>query len=481
MKRILFFFLDKKNFLYFNVLFLIILCFNINNKTLTVFSLTYLFINSFIQHSFSKGLIFSYFLFSLFWVGKTYTFLLIPASNLIFGNNKIGYPGYQGYIIIDPGFIIGTILTAYLVYLIKNKKVEIEKLDFLLIIFLVLALFSTFLSLNYNISLYIWFNFLFIFCFYILLKNTLLQDKYMINQLLSFFCLIVIYENIWAILQFIKGGELFSSLESGSSVFWSEDAEISSFTLRTYGSFPHVNVYANFIAPFAVIFYLTGYIKKFSKKIQNFICLIIALFGIIISISRSSWISFFIPSLIFTYIFEKKIRLSYNPIYKKGLIYITLIFLPLLFIFIKPRLEGTLSTFNIEGSGLTRIELIKESINFISKHPLFGSGPGMSVLGMYMENPNGEMFYFPFPVHNLYLHLISEFGIPASTVFFIFIIFLIRSKTKYTKISNLDNVMLKKIYLAAAIAILISGLFELYFVKTNMLYLITFLTLYKYG
>ncbi len=465
---------SRENFFNINVLFLIILLLNPNNKILIIASFVYLISISFIFRSLSKGLIFSFLLFNLFLVGKTYEILLIPSTQLSYGSNITGFQGYYQYITIGPKFLIGLVMFLWFGISFIKKRVRIDIPLLLLIMFVILSFISSLLSLNPELSFFYWLNILFLLPFYYYLKKHLTEDKKFAGECLRFFIIFTIYEGLWVIFQYLKKGPIFPSLEFISYIpFDTMDMEKEWF--RPWGTLSHPNTLANFLLPFTILFFLSGYSKIFSKMKYLILGLIFGLLGIILSLSRSVWISLFIISSIFVPIFEKKYKIDYNPKYKKRLLTILLFLIPFAFILIIPRIEKSILTLSSGGSGYSRIELIQESLNLISKFPLFGVGSGMSVLGMFLENPKGPMYYFPTVPHNIYLHLAMELGIPTVILFFLFLFILIKAPTRKTY--EIKNAISKKIVLASFICLLFNGIFQPIY-STTMLYLIIFAVLY---
>jgi O-antigen ligase len=162
----------------------------------------------------------------------------------------------------------------------------------------------------------------------------------------------------------------------------------------------------------------------------------------------------------------------------KILIAATVIFLPLIVLFAVPRLQRSNLAFTEGGSGLFRINQLKESVNLITKYPLFGVGQDMSVLGMFLENPLGEMYYFPTPTHNMYLNLAEEIGLIPFLLFFSFLFILLSPKIPSTINNLLSHKIPGLIFFSATISILLNGLVQPVYSST-MLYLLIFATIYN--
>ena len=193
-------------------------------------------------------------------------------------------------------------------------------------------------------------------------------------------------------------------------------------------------------------------------------------FGIILTLSRSAWIALFFICLIYSLIFEKKYKIIFNKYYKKILIYSCTALLPLLILFVIPRVQKTFSTLYEEGSGQARILITSEAMNLIVKYPFFGVGQRMSVLGMFLEDPKGLMYYWPVAPHNIYLHFMAETGVISFLLFFTFLYLSIKLRTKKPKSEN--DIIQKKIIVACIASLIINGIFQPMY-STTMIYLVT--------
>ena len=108
-------------------------------------------------------------------------------------------------------------------------------------------------------------------------------------------------------------------------------------------------------------------------------------------------------------------------------------------ILVLPRMIKAFNFFQPESGGEARLRLIKESLNLIKTYPLFGSGKGLSVLNMFKLNPLGITSVFPAPVHNFYLLLASEGGLPALLFFFLFLTFIAKENFTRFKTNGIND------------------------------------------
>ncbi len=470
-------YLKEKYFVHFNIIFLISLIFNINNRTLIIFSFIYILVSSIILRSITKGLIFSFLLFQLFLIGKTFEFLLIPRSYLAYGGNIPDFEGYYEYIIIGPIFFIRIIIFLWGIYLSFQQKIRFDKFTQVFLLYFLLSLISAIFSINSTLSLFYWFFDLpILFLFYFIKKEASNKQTFIYN-LLKFFSLLVIFESIIAIAQYLTRSVFLPNIIFIKE-FINEGIDLNPNWFRPWGTLTHPNELAYFLLPFTILFFLLGFIKNNKDKRFYLLGFAFGLIGIILSLSRSAWLTLLliiIPSLI---IIQIK---YYNFIDNKFYIFLRKIFLitiPLIFIFIIPRLQKSILTFDSGGSGLFRLNQYNETLSLIAKYPLFGVGQGMSIMGMFMENPLGDMYYFPTFPHNIYIHLALEVGLVPFAFFFFFIYYFLLSNRNNWNRSKPNYKINKFIYMTPIIAIFLNGVFQPW-QSSVMIYLVIFSIIYN--
>lgn len=144
----------------------------------------------------------------------------------------------------------------------------------------------------------------------------------------------------------------------------------------------------------------------------------LGLFNIITSQSRTVW--FGLGGIIFITLIIHKQRLSrfVSLLFIPKLRYIFLSLIAISFIvIIIPRMSLTSLFFSEEGGGQLRLEMFREGLQLLARAPLTGFGVG-SGLRIFFDNfPAGYIYTFPHPVHNAYLQIALESGIPALIAF----------------------------------------------------------------
>lgn len=187
-------------------------------------------------------------------------------------------------------------------------------------------------------------------------------------------------------------------------------------------------VYLNFLLPLplSLLFYKT---KKTTSLIL-FLTSCIAIYVLFITYSRAGWICFIVSLIILLYFHFKKIH-----IYKQiGLIIITIIIFSILGYFF-------ISTSNVikdrfieddRGSASVRIPLMEVAGDMIRSNPLTGVGLNnySEVDQDYDTTIEKVTIIFPSTVHNIYLKIAAEIGIPGLLFFLWFVIYIYRQAFK---------------------------------------------------
>jgi len=192
--------------------------------------------------------------------------------------------------------------------------------------------------------------------------------------------------------------------------------------LRSFGSFPHPNMLAGFLA-IGLLLTIALYSLVKSQKQQKILRLlfVINFIGLLTTLSRAGIYGFLLFIILLGFLAGKKKTFSKN-ISKFALI---TLFIFVIFSVSFPQLIFTraLSQGRIEQqSNSTRIEQFKESAEIIKKSFPLGAGPANYVVELQKLYPQKPAWQIQ-PVHNTYILLLAELGLFGLAVIIILLFF----------------------------------------------------------
>jgi len=237
--------------------------------------------------------------------------------------------------------------------------------------------------------------------------------------------------------------------------------------LRAYGAFPHPNMLAGFLVVALLIIF--GFLFWFYNNRKHHILGIILsvasvaiiCFGLILTFSRSAWLTFVLTFLML-------IAVSIWPKNKYRLrilshITVWIILLVAFSIFLVPEIWQTrlVASGRLEvKSTQERVEYYKQSIDLIKNHWYQGVGIGSFTQATYDQDSSKEVWDYQ-PVHNIYLLVITEAGVFGGLIFLLIVIeFFRRIFGRYLRGFQKHDLFL--VYSLAFISLLIIGLFDHY-------------------
>lgn len=235
----------------------------------------------------------------------------------------------------------------------------------------------------------------------------------------------LLFESCLTIFQFIIGHPLGLYIEEGVTLlpYGKLASEITSL-YRPSGTFIEPTWMARFLTILLpiILIELKSITRIDIKYRSGFI--ILSLLAIFATFTRVSWAVTLIMLLI-VYMWRKpKIDLS---VLKKPVIIFCSIIIFFLYIYrLFPLLENRIATssrsFEEMGSFDTRMKLIEQAASLISQYPLFGVGINRFITMAQADDVTGFFRYQMVQVHNVFLIIASEMGIPAMIFFILFII-----------------------------------------------------------
>ena len=362
----------------------------------------------------------------IIFTGKTYHIQLIPAGIY---SEEIYPSGYVVPFIISPKLIIAFLMLVILLRDLIHSKFRITKfrsLDLILIFFFIWTIISDiFGSKKPEISILFSLTSIESLILYLYFR-TYIQKYPKIPQFIFWiFVSMIIFESAISLQQYVLNSPIFKNIEHQVDiVYFGRAADELMFKFRPLGTFPHANILAAWFSYLLSILLVCLY-KNSSYFLKTIF--IMGLTVLIITISRSSWLGILISIMLILYIGEKVKKIRFPNIIKmQKLGFLALGFFLLIF-FVLPRAEKSLYSFvEGEGGGFLRLSQIQDTIALIKQYPVLGVGSAMSVQEGLSINPRGIYSLAPITIHNWYLLVAAEHGLPALILFSIFVIISIK-------------------------------------------------------
>lgn len=308
----------------------------------------------------------------------------------------------------------------------------------LTLLFLVLLCFSVsgFPAL-YKLAKYVEMLLLFSFVFlnFDWLKN--------LESLVSIFSISVIFQSILGFGQWLRRASVFDNYLYFGEIPYTYrtpgvnfDTFLGVNVIPPYGTFPHPNILGGFLA-FSLIL-LVYYSFRHKLKVLNVVA-VLAGFGILLltsSISSLLGLLFGLTLLFALKYWGKRVLLVFAAL----LFVVNLVIVS----------DFKLGLFDHLPSVYRRNDLTQASLSMILQNPVFGVGlngfvPNLAKFG-YVSGP----IQFLQPVHNIYLLLASEAGVPSLLIFFA-LLFLALKRNSESKKSLLPSVLLLTLLLLGSL------------------------------
>ena len=352
----------------------------------------------------------------------------------------------------------GAILLILL--LINYKKLELDKKDYVILIFALLVFISTICSSNIKISILgidnRWEGMLAFYTYILIYFCAKKFLQYKNNRtLLNILHILYISISILGILQYyikLPTNDLYPIFNKG-----------------TCGTFGNTNFMGSFISMGIPIFIITYIIK--GDKI-SFITSLLVFFCLIACIARSGWIAFGIFSIILLiYLIKNKNK----KLFKRAVILVVcfimifmLLYLPEKSI-VKQKINQVKNDVTIAKTkglndklGSSRIQVWKIVIELIEKYPIFGVGTDNLKKGI-ADNLTETSINFILrakvsidKAHNEYLHIAVTLGIPSLVIYLTFLCMIV-----FPKLKNILKQEKTFIILSAIISYLVQAFFNI--------------------
>ena len=444
---------------------------NLNNKTIFVSLLGLWVIYNLRLKNIRQSLLLTALTSLMFLVGKTWTVELI--SPLLMRSADLPQ-GYLAFIVVTPFQIFASLVFALLIRDIifrqNDLRVKIKSLfsrpfTIFLCLFFFWQIVSALMADN-RFELPLIFSLQsvsFLLIFLGVLAYFPLRHS-SASKILSLFGAMSIFQAVLAGMQWLRRSTLGLAIEPTHEMLtYLQGPGQGYFSVRSVGTFSHPNELAIYSASMTLLFLSLLYDKSLQLKLGRkyyLVCFIAAGVSLILSLGRSAWVSYILCLIIFLFVVEKmwnEHAIKLNRGIRKKVVYLivlVLIFSPMII----SRSVESVNLFKPTGGGETRLKLVNESIHLLKQKPFFGSGMGLSGYAMFKYNPKGIISTFPSVVHNLYLLIANESGLPALAAFLLFIAFILRETIRSLNGMNRGRKIMVLGSLMALIVFLVNGM-----------------------
>jgi O-antigen ligase len=192
--------------------------------------------------------------------------------------------------------------------------------------------------------------------------------------------------------------------------------------LRSYGSFPHPNIFGGFmvIAFFATLFWLKT--AKGHWKFAGWFFLILNFLGLFLSFSRSAWLGF---ALAFIFWLVMNLKEKETRLETAKIIFIVIAFSGVLVLNFWPILDTRISSSGRleQKSNQGRITLLIQDVGVVKNKWFLGTGFGNYTYYLYQQDSSESAHDYQ-PVHNVFLLIWSELGIFGLIIFLTLLFFI---------------------------------------------------------
>lgn len=409
-----------------NVIFILLLFLSPSDKIVFLVSIAHLFIVLIVAKSAFEALVSVYWPWFIFEFGREFTTVLIPLQHI---RSEAYQSPIVSYVLFSPLNILIVLLLLYVLYNFISKAEYrsqlLSKNWFLLFVaYLFLQLMSVALT-----------DYSFVFSFLSLFKSTsnmiwllaVVQlhpsvRRQIIHSLLLTISSLFFLEVSLALVQLLRGGFIGIHAEKAWYVAsFGKGADENSGLIRVSGFQYHPNGMANWLFGELMVMLLLAQVlvKKLSQKMV-FVLLTIGMLGLsLLSLTRTIIVTLGVVPFLFWSEFRVLSQDIYSRFRKNSRtvnIFLFVIFFGVTLVSgyrLKDRIILSMYATQANGGISTRVPQYLEAIKLIQIKPIFGHGIGMYQAALYNWIPDGEVRYFPERVHNSFLLIAAESGIPS--------------------------------------------------------------------
>ncbi len=435
------------------------------------FVLLFLFLNFRIKN-YKFALLITFLISSVLYIGKTYVIELIPGGiyDPIYFED-----GLLAYLVVTPSNVFAAIMLFIIVRDLVNKKLLLKdfyKHSYLLIIYITWTILSDlFVSKKPGLSLA--FNLLSLnpYILYFYLQAYIKDGQKFYKIFIFMLAALCIFETILSVKQFTANSLTGNSLVyQAGSAYWGNQPDERNLSYRPVGTFFHANSLG---AEFSIWLLLLIVYYLVSGNSLILIAVVPAMLIFLLTLSRSSWMGFLAGLLTILYIVEKVKKFKINIKLPKYTFFFAVPLIAILIYFVLPRFQKSFYSFD-QGGGTFRVEQFVASAELISKNFVMGVGKKMVVPEGLETLPQSIFGKIPLDIHNFYLSVAAEHGVPALIFYLYFVILsvagILKNKLKTKGLKNSEMPLL------SLIGIMFSfGIVSIFSVISGEIYLMLFL------
>jgi O-antigen ligase len=253
-----------------------------------------------------------------------------------------------------------------------------------------------------------WFRLLKMFLLFWVVMNSI-RSQQDLKFVVIFLVIGIIGESLIGIYQHFQGGSL------GLSIL-GEKQEMMAFASlsRVGGTLGHPNrlaMYLGMVLPLTLAAIL--FAKNRRHKVTGTTAFILGAATLVLTLSRAGWAGFVLSSIVVLFFFIKKSP-NKSQIFKVAFV---VLLLSTILVFSFSDTITTRLTQDDEGSAQSRITVAQLALEVIKDYPILGGGIGNYLYYLPVSVTAYESFAEAAKVHNLYLLLGAEMGIPALLVY----------------------------------------------------------------
>lgn len=194
---------------------------------------------------------------------------------------------------------------------------------------------------------------------------------------------------------------------------------------RPYGTFSHPNVLSAFLL-LTLCLCLYYYYSQSPHTKKAWLYLLFVQFTIIalfISFSRAAWLATVIATSFFHVFTWNILKTEKITLLLRNFV-VTAALCLLLLVTYQPFVKQRGNIF--DKAYQERISYNRAAVNIIRKSPIFGLGPGETVLHMEQYLAPGTKPWEIQPIHNYYLLVAAELGVPALILFLVYVLYILK-------------------------------------------------------